>query len=69
MRAVLSGPTLARAVGAVDGVEVEVWNGDGPPPEGDVDLWVPHYATRPEVIDQGARPVEYQVAEHGVSRQ
>ena len=45
-------PTAA-AVGPVDGVEVVVWNGDGPPPEGEVELWVPHYATRADVIDRG----------------
>ncbi len=55
MKAVLSSRTLAEAVGPVDGVDIEVWNGDGPAPDGDVDLWVPHYATSPDVIDQGHR--------------
>lgn len=55
MKAVISSRTLAGAVGPVEGVEVAVWNGDGPAPEGDVDFWVPHYATRADVIDQGHR--------------
>ena len=55
MKAAISSRTLADAVGPVEGVEVVVWNGDGPPPEGDVDFWVPHYATRADVIDQGRR--------------
>ena len=53
MRAAVATEELARAVGPVDGVEVVVWNGDGPPPEGEVELWVPHYATRADVIDRG----------------
>ena len=53
MRAAVATAQLADAVGPVDGVEVVVWNGDGPPPEGDVDFWVPHYATRADVIDRG----------------
>ena len=52
MRAALSTVELAEAVGPVDGVEIIVWNGDGPAPEG-VELWVPHYATRADVIDRG----------------
>jgi phosphoglycerate dehydrogenase-like enzyme len=55
VKAVISSRTLAGAVGPVEGVEVAVWNGDGPAPEGDVDFWVPHYATRADVIDQGNR--------------
>ena len=55
MKAAISSRTLADAVGPVEGVEVVVWNGDGPPPAGDVDFWVPHYATRADVIDQGRR--------------
>lgn len=55
MKAVISSRALAGAVGPVEGVEVAVWNGDGPAPEGDVDFWVPHYATRADVIDQGHR--------------
>jgi phosphoglycerate dehydrogenase-like enzyme len=51
----------------VEGVEVSVWNGDGPPPEGEVVFWVPHYATRADVIDrghllQGLRVVQLQSA-------
>lgn len=53
MRAALATKELADAVGPVDGVEVVVWNGDGPPPEGEVPFWVPHYATRADVIDRG----------------
>jgi phosphoglycerate dehydrogenase-like enzyme len=53
VRAAVATEELARAVGPVDGVEVVVWNGDGPPPEGEVELWVPHYATRADVIDRG----------------
>ena len=53
MKAVISSRTLADAVGPVDGVEVAVWNGDGPPPAGPVELWVPHYATSADVLDQG----------------
>ncbi len=55
MRAALATAELAAAVGPVAGVEVLVWNGDGPVPEGDVEFWVPHYATRADVIDQGHR--------------
>ncbi len=55
MRAALATDELADAVGPVDGVEILVWNGEGPPPEGVVELWVPHYATRADVIDQGHR--------------
>ncbi len=54
MRAAVSTAELAGAVGRVQGVEVVVWNGDGPAPD-DVELWVPHYATSAEVIDQGHR--------------
>ncbi|KRE97217.1 hypothetical protein ASG76_00325 [Nocardioides sp. Soil774] len=53
MRAAVATAELAEAVGPVEGVEVVVWNGDGPPPDGDVELWVPHYATRADVIDRG----------------
>ena len=53
MRAAVATEELADAVGPVDGVEVVVWNGDGPPPDGEVELWVPHYATRADVIDRG----------------
>ena len=53
MRAALATTGLAEGVGPVEGVEIVVWNGDGPPPEGDVDLWVPHYATSAGVIDRG----------------
>ncbi len=53
MRAAVATEELADAIGPVDGVEVVVWNGDGPPPEGEVELWVPHYATRADVIDRG----------------
>ncbi len=55
MRAAISSRTLADAVGPVDGVEIVVWKGDDPPPDGDVDVWVPPYATRADVIDQGRR--------------
>ncbi|SEB73228.1 Phosphoglycerate dehydrogenase [Nocardioides exalbidus] len=55
MKAVISSRTLADAVGPVDGVEVDVWNGEGPAPEGDVDLWVPHYATSAGVLDQAGQ--------------
>ena len=55
MRAAVSTDELAEAVGPVDGVEILVWNGDGPAPEGTVEFWVPHYATRADVIDQGHR--------------
>ncbi|WP_439937299.1 2-hydroxyacid dehydrogenase [Nocardia sp. N13] len=55
MKAAVSTAELAEAIGPVEGVEVVVWNGDGPPPAGDVDLWVPHYATRADVIDQAHR--------------
>lgn len=63
MKAVLSSRTLADAVGPVDGVDIEVWNGDGPVPEGDVEVWVPHYATRADVIDQGHRLQGLQVVQ------
>lgn len=63
MKAVLSSRTLADAVGPVDGVDIEVWNGDGPVPEGDVEVWVPHYATRSDVIDQGHRLQGLQVVQ------
>ena len=53
MRAALATTELAEAVGPVEGFEIVVWNGDGPPPEGDVDLWVPHYPTSAGVIDRG----------------
>jgi phosphoglycerate dehydrogenase-like enzyme len=53
VRAALATQELADAVGPVDGVEVVVWNGDGPPPDGEVPFWVPHYATRADVIDRG----------------
>ena len=55
MRAAVATAELAEAVGPVDGVEIVVWNGHGPPPVGDVELWVPHYATRADVIDEGHR--------------
>ena len=63
MKAAVSTAELAEAIGPVDGVEVVVWNGDGPPPEGDVDLWVPHYATRADVIDQAHRLQGLQVVQ------
>jgi phosphoglycerate dehydrogenase-like enzyme len=53
VRAAVATTELAEAVGPVEGVEVVVWNGEGPPPDGDVELWVPHYATRADVIDRG----------------
>ena len=53
MRAALATAELAEAVGPVAGVEIVVWSGDGPVPEGVVDLWVPHYATGANVIDRG----------------
>ena len=53
MRAAVATEELAEAVGPVDGVEVVVWSGDGPPPDGEVELWVPRYATRADVIDRG----------------
>jgi phosphoglycerate dehydrogenase-like enzyme len=34
---------LADAVGRVDGVELDVWDGNGPPPRHDADLVVPDY--------------------------
>ena len=52
MRAAVPDRDLAHAIGPVDGVEVVVWDGDGPAPDG-IDLWVPPYATRPDVIDRG----------------
>ena len=52
MKAAVPDRDLAHAIGPVDGVEVVVWDGDGPAPDG-IDLWVPPYATRPEVIDRG----------------
>lgn len=55
MRAVVATAELAEAVGPVDGVEVIVWNGDGPAPDGVVEFWVPHYAPRADVIDLGQR--------------
>ncbi|CAM3703062.1 2-hydroxyacid dehydrogenase [Nocardioides zeicaulis] len=63
MKAVLSSRELADAVGPVDGVEIEVWNGDGPTPAGDVEVWVPHYATSADVIDQGHRLQGLQVVQ------
>ena len=71
MRAAVATDELAEAVGPVDGVEVVVWNGDGPAPEGDVELWVPHYATRADVIDRGHElhgPAGRPAAERGVRR-
>ena len=53
IKAVLATDELAEAVGAVDGVDITVWSGDGPAPDGDTDLWVPHYATSADVLDQG----------------
>lgn len=53
MRAVVATAELAEAVGPVDGVEVIVWSGDGPAPDGVVEFWVPHYAPRADVIDLG----------------
>lgn len=69
MRAAVATVELAEAIGEVDGVEILVWNGDGPAPEGDVDLWVPHYATSADVIDRGhhlagLRVVQLQTAGH-----
>lgn len=54
MRAALATQELADEVGPVAGVEVVIWNGDGPAPEGEVTLWVPHYVTRASVIDRAA---------------
>jgi phosphoglycerate dehydrogenase-like enzyme len=67
VRAALATAELAEAVGPVQGVEVSIWNGDGPPPESEVEFWVPHYATRADVIDrghllQGLRVVQLQSA-------
>ena len=42
--ALLPTQALLDAVGPVDGVELAVWRGDGPPPRDDVDLVVPDYA-------------------------
>jgi phosphoglycerate dehydrogenase-like enzyme len=43
--ALLPTPRLVDAVGPVDGVELVVWRGDGPPPRADeVELVVPDYA-------------------------
>lgn len=42
--ALLPTQSLADAVGPVDGVELVVWRGDGPPPRDDADLVVPDYA-------------------------
>jgi phosphoglycerate dehydrogenase-like enzyme len=43
--ALLPSRRLADAVGAVDGVELEVWRGDGAPPRADeVEMLVPDYA-------------------------
>ena len=53
MRAAVATAELAEAVGPVAGVEILVWNGDGPAPEGVVEFWVPHYATSADVIDRG----------------
>jgi phosphoglycerate dehydrogenase-like enzyme len=63
MKAVLSSRELADAVGEVAGVDVEVWNGEGRVPEGPVDLWVPHYATSTDIIDQGHRLEGLQVVQ------
>ena len=62
MRAAVSTDELAQAVGPVDGVEIIVWNGDGPAPEG-IEFWVPHYATRPDVIDRGHELVGLEVVQ------
>ena len=52
VRAAVPDQRLADAIGLVEGAEVVVWDGDGSRPD-DVALWVPHYATRPDVIDRG----------------
>lgn len=62
MRAAVATDELADAIGSVEGVEVVVWNGDGPAPEG-VAFWVPHYATRADVIDRGHDLRELQVVQ------
>lgn len=62
MRAAVATDELADAIGSVKGVEVVVWNGDGPAPEG-VAFWVPHYATRADVIDRGHDLRELQVVQ------
>jgi phosphoglycerate dehydrogenase-like enzyme len=66
VRAAVPDRRLADAIGPVEGAEVVVWDGDGPPPDG-VALWVPHYATRPDVFDRahelrGLRVVQLQSA-------
>jgi phosphoglycerate dehydrogenase-like enzyme len=53
VRAAIATAELAEAVGPVDGVEIVIWNGDGSAPDGDVEFWVPHYATRADVVDRG----------------
>ena len=52
MRAAIASAELAEAVGPVEGVEIVVWNGEGPAPDA-IDFWVPHYATRDGVIERG----------------
>lgn len=59
-------PELVGAVGRVDGVEVELFDGTGEAPQG-VDLWVPPYVMDPAVVDRsteigGLRVVQLQSA-------
>jgi phosphoglycerate dehydrogenase-like enzyme len=66
MLAVVPTEELRAAVGEVEGVRIEVWDAVGDPPEG-VELWVPPYGTRPEVMRRvgdlpGLRTVQLQSA-------
>ncbi|MGN0064885.1 MAG: NAD(P)-dependent oxidoreductase, partial [Nocardioides sp.] len=53
---------LAEAVGPVDGAVIEVWDGDGPPPEG-ATLWVAPYMTHGGVIRRTAELSELRVVQ------
>jgi hypothetical protein len=64
---------LVEAVGPVDGVELVVWRGDGPPPRDRADLVVPDYARGRAALARldavaGLRVVQVQTAGYdGVS--
>lgn len=53
LKVVLPDEALAGAVGPVDGADVSVWDGAGPPPSG-VDLWVPDYVMNPRAVERAA---------------
>ena len=66
MRAAVPTEELRDAVGAVDGVELVVWDGTGDPPAG-IELWVPTYGTAATVMRRasdlrGLRAVQLQSA-------